>query len=145
MCIYRFACSCGASYKGKTTRSLSTRIVEHIPVWLAKGEQKSIRSSILAHLVDTGHRVDPSIAFTVVYRISRNLYRSVKLKLLNTAEAVAIHLEKPDLCVQKTFVQALRLPWPSNHQHGQVGEHTRTIQLTGAAVQTTSRRTSRQD
>ena len=57
------------------------------------------------------------------------------MKLLNTAEAGAIPLVKPYLCVQKTFVQA---PWPSNHQHGQVGEHTRTIQQTGAAVQTAS-------
>ena len=87
MCIYRFACSCGASYIGRTTRSLSTRIVEHISVWLAKGEQKTIWSSILAHLVDTGHRVDPNNAFSIVYRINRNLARSVMLKFLYTAEA----------------------------------------------------------
>ena len=60
VCIYRFACCWGASYIGKTMRSLSTRIGEHILVWLAKGEQKTIRNSILAHVLYTGQQVDPN-------------------------------------------------------------------------------------
>ena len=141
MCIYQFTCSCGASYIGRTTRSLSTRIAEHIPSWLAKGERKIIRSSILAHLVDTGHRVDSNQAFTVIYRVSRNLLRSVRQKLLNTAEAVAIHLERPDLCIHKSFVQALHLPWPTNHQQDQLGEHTPASHPTNPADQAAAHQT----
>ena len=32
--------------------------------------------------------------------------------LSHTAEAVCIGLLKPDLCIQKKYVQALALPWP---------------------------------
>ena len=113
MCIYRFACPCGASYVGRTTRSLSTRMAEHMPSWFLKGERKSINSSILAHLIDTGHSVDRNSAFSIIYRINQRLPRLAKLKLLSTAEAVAIHMEQPNLCVQKRFVQTLQLPWPS--------------------------------
>ena len=58
MCIYRFDCSCGASYLGRTARHLSKRIAEHHPAWLGKGVVKSIRSSIVEHLVDMGHQVN---------------------------------------------------------------------------------------
>ena len=112
MCIYTFDCSCGASYVGRTTRQLSKRIREHIPTWFGKGQQKSINSSILAHLVDTNHQVDTQKAFKVIYRIPSKLPRGLRVRLLHTAEAVCIRLLKPDLCIQKKYVQALALPWP---------------------------------
>ena len=65
MCIYKFNCSCGSSYIGRTTRQLSKRIKEHNPAWLRKGLTKSIQSSIVQHLVDTGHQIntdDPSLS-----------------------------------------------------------------------------------
>ncbi|CAH8514216.1 unnamed protein product [Schistosoma curassoni] len=37
MCIYRFNCSCGASYIGRTIRQVRHRITEHHPTWLSKG------------------------------------------------------------------------------------------------------------
>ncbi|CAH8855958.1 unnamed protein product, partial [Trichobilharzia szidati] len=59
MCVYKFTCSCGASYIGRTKRTLSKRISEHYPAWLAKGQCKTITSSILEHLVNSGHVAPP--------------------------------------------------------------------------------------
>ena len=39
------------------SRNLSKRITENHPAWLGKGVLKSIRSSIVEHLVDTEHQV----------------------------------------------------------------------------------------
>ncbi|BHF66006.1 hypothetical protein SprV_0200902000 [Sparganum proliferum] len=116
MCIYSFTCSCGAGYVGRTTRRLEKRVREHIPAWLGRGEKKSISSSILAHLVDTNHRVDAKEAFHVVYRTPASFSRGLRQRVLATAEAVAIRLANPVLCCQKTLTQALCLPWPTPTQ-----------------------------
>ncbi|KAH9591590.1 Alpha-(1,6)-fucosyltransferase [Schistosoma haematobium] len=113
MCIYRFNCSCGASYIGRTIRQVRHRITEHHPSWLNKGQVKVIKSSILSHLVDTGHQVELNEAFKVIYNIPSNLPHGLRVRLLHIAEAIAIHVHKPDLCIQKRFVQPLSLPWPS--------------------------------
>nr|VZH93500.1 unnamed protein product [Spirometra erinaceieuropaei] len=113
MCIYSFTCSCGAGYIGRTTRRLEKRVREHIPAWLGKGEKKSISSSILAHLVDTNHRVDAKEAFQIVYRTPAGFSKGLRQRVLATAEAVAIRLPNPVLCCQKTLTQALCLPWPT--------------------------------
>ena len=70
MCIYRFGCSGGASYLGRTARHLSKRIDEHHPARLGKGVMKSVRSSIVEHLVDTGHQINVPNAFSVYYKIN---------------------------------------------------------------------------
>ncbi|CAH8864025.1 unnamed protein product [Trichobilharzia szidati] len=112
MCIYQFNCSCGASYIGRTIRRVSRRISEHHPAWLSKGQTKSIRSAILAHLVETEHKIDVNHAFRVIYCIPTNLNFALRVRLLNIAEAVGIHINKPNLCTQKKLVQSLSLPWP---------------------------------
>ncbi|CAI2735069.1 unnamed protein product [Schistosoma spindalis] len=112
MCIYRLNCSCGASYIGCTIRQVRHRITDH-PSWLNKGQVKVIKSSILAHLVDTGHQVELNKAFKVIYHIPSNLPYGLRVRPLHISEAIAIHVHKPDLCIQKKFVQPLSLPWPS--------------------------------
>ncbi|CAH8606449.1 unnamed protein product [Schistosoma rodhaini] len=112
MCIYQFTCSCGARYIGRSQRSLSTRIREHIPVWFYNGERKAVRSSILEHLIDCNHSTNPQSDFKVVYIIRSNLPRFLRIKLLKIAEALTIHELKPELCVQKKYVLSLSLPWP---------------------------------
>nr|VZH95510.1 unnamed protein product [Spirometra erinaceieuropaei] len=107
MCIYSFTCSCGAGYIGRTTRRLEKRVREHIPAWLGKGEKKSISSSILAHLVDTNHRVDAKEAFQIVYRTPAGFSKGLRQRVLATAEAVAIRLANPVLCCQKTDTGAM--------------------------------------
>ena len=112
MCIYKFNCSCGSSYIGRTTRQLSKRIKEHNPAWLRKGLTKSIQSSIVQHLVDTGHQINTDDAFSICYRVPLRSTKSARTRLLHIAEAVAIKIFRPELCIQKKFVQTLLLPWP---------------------------------
>ena len=112
MVIYSFRCICDALYVGRTTRQLSTRIREHLPHWLQHGGRGAISSAVLAHLVDTGHRVDPRKAFGILFRIPQNRSKAVRQRMLATAEAISIRRLRPDLCVQKRFVQTLQLPWP---------------------------------
>ncbi|CAH8444452.1 unnamed protein product [Heterobilharzia americana] len=113
MWIYQFNCSCGASYFGRTMRQFHRRISEHRPSWLSEGQIRTIKSSILAHLVDTRHQVDSRKAFRIIHRIPINLPHELRTRLLHIAEAIAIHLYKPNLCIQKKFVRPLSLPWPS--------------------------------
>jgi hypothetical protein len=102
--IYQFDCICGSKYIGRSERNLSVRLREHLPQWLLKGENRTPRSAISKHLLDTGHHIVPDQAFRVI-----NRQRSGKL--LRIAEAVAIRRLHPVLCVQKEMVVELRLPW----------------------------------
>ncbi|CAH8436738.1 unnamed protein product [Schistosoma rodhaini] len=112
MCIYKFTCSCGARYIGRTKRSLSKRISEHYPAWLLKGECKKITSSIQEHLINCGHIAPKETSFKIIYRVKGTGSKGGRINILCTAEALAIHEFKPELCVQKRFVQPLTLPWP---------------------------------
>ncbi len=137
MCIYSFTCSCGAGYIGRTTRRLEKRIREHIPAWLGKGENRSISSSILAHLIDTNHQVDAREAFRVIYQTPAHYSKGLRKRVLATAEAVAIRLERPTLCCQKTLIAAVNLPWPCSQATPTAFEHTpsavRTEQTTDSS------------
>ena len=111
MCVYKFTCSCGSSYIGRTKRRLSSRIREHLPVWFIKGERRSPRSSILEHLLDTCHPVSTDCCFKVIYKIPSKYSVNIRFRLLCIAEALAIHTFKPDLCCQKRYTVSLSLPW----------------------------------
>ena len=82
MWIYQFNCSCGASYVGRATRRLSTRIREHHLAWLGKGVVKGLRSSIVEHLVDTGHQIEIDNAFSVCYKVTSRVPQGVRFRLL---------------------------------------------------------------
>ncbi|KAH9583632.1 Alpha-(1,6)-fucosyltransferase [Schistosoma haematobium] len=111
MCIYQFTCSCETRYIGRSMRTLSRRIQEHYVAWLKRGGNGSIRSPIIEHLVNTGHSIKADSAFKVIFKVSRSLPKTIRRHLLCITEAIAIHLEKPELCVQKRLVQPLLLPW----------------------------------
>ena len=113
MCVYQFNCSCGASYIGRTQRALSLRIREHVPAWLGKGVTKSINSAILSHLVDSEHHIKIEEAFSVLYQVPKTLPQRARLRLLYIAEAIWINSRKPNLCIQKKYIQPLCLPWPT--------------------------------
>ncbi|MGL5708699.1 MAG: reverse transcriptase domain-containing protein [Aeromonas sp.] len=119
-CVYKFDCTCGVSYVGRTTRRLSERIREHLPAWFSRGEIKSINSSILAHLVDTGHTVDIQKAFKVIYCVQGRKSRLLRHQILSTGEAIGIRILKPLLCAQKNHVRTLDLPWPSVNDQSNV-------------------------
>ena len=113
--IYRFGCSsCGASYVGRTTRKLSRRIQEHKPAWYSRGEIRETRSSILAHLIDSGHTIHVEWDFTILHRVPNVGPKGLRQRLLNTAEAVAIRLRKPSLCKQQKLDHTLLLSWPDS-------------------------------
>ncbi|CAI2725421.1 unnamed protein product [Schistosoma spindalis] len=112
-CIYQFNCSCGASYIGRCSRNLYIRAREHLPVWLSKGIVKTVNSSILDHLVQTGHKANMEQSFAIIYRVNSSLPNFVRLRILQMAEAIAIRIKKPELCIQKKYVQPLLLPWPT--------------------------------
>ena len=106
-----FTYFCGAKYIGRTSRQLSERVTEHYPPWFIKGERKAIRSSILEHLVDSEHKISPDSAFRVIYRTSANVPKAVRIRHLAIAEAIAIRLWKPELCIQKKLMHDVSLPW----------------------------------
>ena len=106
--LYRFNCSCESSYIGRTSRSLETRIGEHVPKDVKEKIKKfhtkparhlSHTSSIAEHLLnnpDCGKKYDPNM-FNVVGHGRSNFHLSV-------LEALFILHQKPDLCKQKQFV-----------------------------------------
>ena len=112
MCVYLFTCTCGVRYIGRTMRQLSKRMKEHCPVSMRTGTMKTLNSSIVQHLIDSNHVVDPKQTFSVLYSVPRNLNRATSVHLLSTAEAIAIRLYRPELCKQKQLIWVLRLPWP---------------------------------
>ncbi|VDP70628.1 unnamed protein product [Echinostoma caproni] len=83
---------------------------EHHPRWLSRGGSGSITSAILAHLVDTGHRVDPIEAFRIIYQVPPNRSKYVGMHTLAIAEAICIKHLTPKRCTQKRFIQAVHLP-----------------------------------
>ncbi|CAI2738933.1 unnamed protein product [Dicrocoelium dendriticum] len=113
MVIYQFKCACGATYIGRTARQLSKRIKEHLPRWLRRGGTGAITSSVMAHLVDSGHEVDPVSAFRILYRVPPLQSKGLRLRTLATAEAISIRLYQPLLCAQKKLIEAVQLPWPA--------------------------------
>ena len=110
--LYLFTCTCGARYVGHTTRRLSRRISEHVPAALKKGTVKSVNSSILEHLWQTGHQANSDSAFKPFYFVSRRTSKALRKRILSIAESIAIRLLKPELCKQRHLVHPLLLPWP---------------------------------
>ena len=119
-CVYHFECSCRASYVGRTTRRLSDRIREHCPASLTRGLPTSNASSIALHIAETAHVTNASQAFKIVYRVPRNRSQPIRFRLLSIAEAIAIRLLNPELCIQKKFVRSLNLCWPSVNPLSQI-------------------------
>ena len=111
--LYRFTCSCESSYIGRTTRSLQTRIDEHVPKDIkekikkcrTKPARRLLHSSAIAeHLFNNpncGRKYDQNM-FNVVSHARSNSHLSV-------LEALYIMQQKPDLCKQKQFVYSTML------------------------------------
>ena len=111
--IYKFDCSCGSSYVGRTGRWLSTRVHEHLPAWLLKGGHQRPRSATAPSSAITRHACScaafdrtrkPTDYFSVLSRARHPV-------CLPSLEAVFILARKPDLCIMKDFVMSLALPW----------------------------------
>ncbi|CAH8544682.1 unnamed protein product [Dicrocoelium dendriticum] len=127
MCIYSFSCSCGAEYIGRTTRRLSERMKEHHPVGLTNRSGSTANSSIAAHLADTGHVTKFNDSFKLIYQAPKHRSNCVRKRLLEAAEAIAIRLYEPELCVQKKLTKGLELPWPKRPVTSNPRGQTRSI------------------
>ena len=103
-CIYKFTCTCGSMYIGRTERRSSDRINEHVPKIIWMNTYRNYSSSIAKHFLETGHRVDTDKSFQVITRDKTTT-------LLLIVEAVAIQKFKPNLCTQNEMVVSLNLPW----------------------------------
>lgn len=79
---------------------------------LSKDVVKTVSSSILLHLVQTDHTANIEKSFKMIYRVNSSVTKSVSLRILQMAEAVAIRIKKPEFHVQENFVQLFPLPWP---------------------------------
>lgn len=67
-------------------------------------EERICKSSIPAHLVDTGRQVDLNKAFKIIYNIPSNLPHDLWVCLLHIAEAIGIHVQKPNIYIRKKFL-----------------------------------------
>ncbi|KAA3681814.1 uncharacterized protein DEA37_0009097 [Paragonimus westermani] len=112
-CVYRFVCSCGTSYTGRTTRRLSEPMREHHPAWLARGSIKVCSLAVANHLAESNHLINPADSFKPIYQVGGAQSKWIKGHLLAIAEAIAICLNSPSLCSQKRLVKTLNLPWLS--------------------------------
>nr|CAH8870984.1 unnamed protein product [Trichobilharzia regenti] len=103
---YQFNCPCQASYIGRKIRQVHRRISEHLSSWSGIGLNKTIRKTILVHLVDTGYQIDTNKAFKVIYRVSLNFSCGLRIPLLHAAEAIGIHLKKANPVCSKEICAA---------------------------------------
>lgn len=66
-CIYKLCCPCRESFTLFKTRKISLWVWKHLPSWLANGVKKSVISSTLSQLVDSGHFIEKTKSFRVMY------------------------------------------------------------------------------
>ena len=70
-----------------------------------EGEVESVESSILDHLIDFEHIIDPKTAFKIIDRTNCKVPRGLRLDQLAIAET------RVNLCMQEKIIQPLYLPW----------------------------------
>lgn len=107
--VYKFTCSCGLTYVGKTTQRLSERIKQHISRKLLM-ETPDLRkhrmdSAITRHLKTNPDCINSTLTatgFTILAQARNNSH-------LDVLEALFIQRLAPPLCSQKEYVRQLAL------------------------------------
>lgn len=61
--------------------------------------------------MNTGHPLKVDFTFKVIYKVNRKLPKEVIFHLPSITEALARHLEKPELSVRKELIQLILLLW----------------------------------
>lgn len=95
-----------AIYISHTKRFYLQCIFKHSSVWLSRKLQKLVKNSTLEHLVNFSHSASLGVLFNIIHAVRRTNSRRMEY----TAEIVAVHHFKPNLCVQKLYVQSFILP-----------------------------------
>lgn len=80
-----------ANNSERTIGRTHSRISKHHSSCLIKGQKRTTRSFLSAHLVDIGHHIYINLTFKVIYRIPLNLYYISKHCLLHTTEVVGVY------------------------------------------------------
>ena len=111
ICICQFTCSYGVRYIVVRCVLYLKGIHEHYPEWLKRGGNSPICSSMIKRLVNIGHSIKTDSTSKLIYKVNSSLPKAITLHFLNIDEAIAIHLGKPELRVQKRLIQPLLLPW----------------------------------
>nr|CAH8846601.1 unnamed protein product [Trichobilharzia regenti] len=115
-CIYKFTCSCGDTYIGRTNKMFQCRRKEHVPKWLLNHienpnvinlNRNPASSSIAKHLLMSGHKININDCFTIILSHTSNSRLVIK-----DDDEIALDLShvNPKLCVQKAVDFNLRLP-----------------------------------
>ena len=100
MIVYSYRCACGASYVGRSERTLEKRTKEHLPKWCISGKSRPRSkepptSSITQHHLQCLHP-----ASTENFKVIKQCRTTLDLRI---SEAVMIRLSNPSLCRQKEF------------------------------------------
>lgn len=95
-------CSCGAGYTGHINQVLYRHISEYYPSWLSKGENKSINSSILKHLMNSGHMAPSHKSFKIIYTARQFVSKRAQFNESCSVEELAIDHLKHELCERDT-------------------------------------------
>ena len=108
MIVYKFTCSCGLTYVGKTSQCLSARAKQHVPVKLLERKtnlsKTAADSAVTRHLKDSPECIQPTplCQFHVLAQARTKSH-------LDVLEALFIQRLSPPLCAQKSHVRALSL------------------------------------
>jgi hypothetical protein len=109
--IYLFKCGCESTYVGRTHQRLSSRIREHIPLWLEKilgspstRSLEPAKSAVANHLMKNTKCAKnfTKDMFTILVHGRSSFH-------LSALEALNISSRRPPLCRQKKFVHSMLL------------------------------------
>ena len=116
--IYKYTCSCGSDYIGRTSNRLDLRIKEHLPARILNIELKrgqfvnTSGSSIADHMINSRECVTD-------FNVDRfsNLSRSHSLYHLKVLETLHVRSLEPSLCKQRDCLLGLNVIglYPSAH------------------------------
>ena len=102
--VYQFTCICNQQYIGRSKKSLSTRVKQHLPGKnVAQNGSGSNLTAITTHLLSTGHHVE-KINFKIIYKANTE-------SIMKCAEAIAIAIHSPSLNKQKYHSHDVQMDW----------------------------------
>ena len=109
--VYKFLCDCGSQYIGRTEKQLGQRVKEHCPGWVLGTDRRRPRSTKEPPSHITRHLINCQ-AFSQLHDTHFSIIHKTSSKFLNRVlEALEIKKCRPNICVQKDHMYALKIPW----------------------------------
>lgn len=88
--LYQFICIGDAQYIGHTSGRLSKRLAQSNPIVLRNARVWNLSGALLKHLVDSGHRISPALAFWTELAAPRIFSKGLRKRPYITPEAITI-------------------------------------------------------